>query len=385
MRILLVSPQSPFGEASGSRQRTRLYYDTLSQLAPTDVLVIAHEGPNATESADPANVYRITSARGPAGWNPYAPDTELTRRIEAMLPQPLERYRLVAGRYLWSLCQLALPKGVPTLVDLDDFRYRFGHRPWRQPRLLPQIARRRLKEWIAHRQLQRFDGLVFVNPHDHADAAIARSIICPNVAPQAPGTAPAPALTEPPGLLFVGSMWYGPNRDGIEWFLQSVWPQVRRTVPSARLAIVGAAPPRQRALWQQHEGVSAPGFVDDLGAAYAACTAAIIPVWYGGGSNIKLLEALAYGKPCIASTFTHQPFRDDLHDGEHLLVAQDADAFVSRCVALLTESQATTMGAAGRHAVQRAYTPEVFSARLRALVQQLAPALFDGSAGEVSA
>lgn len=385
-RILLVSPQSPFGETSGSRQRTLLYYDTLSHLAPTDVLVIEQGSVTDTPLApQDASVYTVASTRSGTSLNHYAPDPALTRRAESLLPQPLSRYSLIAGRYLWSLCQLDLPRNIPTIVDLDDFSYRFDNGLLRQPQMLVEFAKRRLKEWAARQQLKRFDGLVFVTPRDQKSSENKYSTVCPNVFPSSAldltSVQQAPCAAR--SLLFVGSMWYGPNRDGIEWFLNKVWPLVSRAVPGARFDIVGAAPPAQRLQWERMPSVSAPGFVENLNQAYSECTAVVIPVWYGGGSNIKLLEALAQGKPCVASKFTHQAFKHDLTNGKHLFVAENAHDFAAKCIdILLNKVDVDPVARFGRTAVTTRYSAAVFSSALTSLIHQVAPGAFSHQSTE---
>ena len=375
-RILLVTPQSPFGEASGSRQRTRLFYDALSRLATTDVLVV-EQGEQGTAPAPAEHVFHVTSHRK-VSLRPYGPDPLLTAVANSVLPQPIDAYTLVVGRYLWSLCQLGLPKNVPSIVDLDDFSYRYAASGIGQPRqLLPRI-KRRLKELVSRRALRRFHGSTFVTERDQPSRLFGRSVVCPNIAPAPPAPTQNPTQQKgtPESLLFVGSMWYGPNRDGIEWFLASVWPQVQHALPRASLRIIGAAPAHERARWSKLTGVSAPGFVDDLAQAYASVDAVIVPVWYGGGSNIKLLEALAHTKPCIASSFTHRAFDRHLHDNEHLLVANDADDFVKHCItALRNPNDLLPMAQRGAACVHDHFNAGIFAQRLHELAACVAPAL----------
>lgn len=373
-RILLVAPHSPFGECSGARQRTALFYETLAALAPTDVLVVTQtDHPEARADGDHANVFHVGSTRRGMVRSPYAADPALSALVDALLPVPLAQYDLVVGRYLWSLCQLAIPPTVRTIADLDDFRYRFDRQAMAgQPRNWLLLAQRRVKEYLARRQLSRFDGLVFASPLDRAEVRNRPSVLGPNVYPDAVA---ASAPGRPPGepsFLFVGSMWYGPNRDGIEWFLQRAWPGILTTHPQARLLIVGAAPESQRQGWERVRGVSAPGFVDDLARAYADAAVVVVPVHYGGGTNIKVLEALAMGKPCVASTFSHRPFGGVLEHGRDLLVARDPAEFVAHCTALLAApGYAESLAMAGQASVRDQFSKERFRAGLLSFVQEV--------------
>ena len=373
-RFLLVAPQSPFGEASGAQQRTRLFYDALCQHGPTDVLVISRDPDDVEVQRDPEheNVVLVRSMRGNLTSSPYRPDPELTQRAARLLPVSLNSYRLVVGRHLWYLCQLDLRRSQRTIVDLDDFSYRFSRHALSSPSVWRMVLQRRLQEFLARRQLARFDGFVFVSERDRAVVPERVSAVCPNVTVANPSMSLVPGAGDVRSLLFVGSMWYRPNCDGINWFLRHVWPSIRREVADARLTIVGAAGPSRRAEWEQFDGVSAPGFVDDLAEAYAAATGVIVPIQYGGGTNIKLLEGLVHGKACVSSAFAHAPFRQWLQEGTHLMVAGNAAAFARRCVDVLEQpTLEARLGRDGRAQVLQSFSADRFRSEFDALLSRM--------------
>ena len=367
--ILFVTPLDPARTDSGGVQRTHLWLASLRRLGAVDVL---HLAPDAPETSHPP-YFALPVGPSRLPWKRYAPNPALTRRAEALLARPLSSYRLIVGRYALPLSMLALPPGVPIAVDLDDHRYRHG-RPWTQePGSVPRRLRKALAHWLERRAVANHDHAFVVNV---ADLPLVRARACsllPNVsqAPVAPATAPSTA----PGLLFVGALWYPPNRDGVDWFLRAVWPAVRRAVPAAALTLAGAAPVRVRRAWERRPGVSAPGFVADLAQAYAAATAVVVPIHAGGGSNIKVLEALAHRRPCIVSGFAAAGFGAALRDGAHLLKADDARAFADRTIAVLRKPAAYAgMAVAGAEQVGKHFSPDAFTQRVvRTLAPLLAP------------
>jgi glycosyltransferase involved in cell wall biosynthesis len=179
--------------------------------------------------------------------------------------------------------------------------------------------------------------------------------------------------------LFVGSLWYGPNAQGIEWLLKDVWPSVVLQVPSATLSLVGAAPSKVREMWQSHLGVFAPGYVDDIGQAYANADLVVVPVLCGAGSNIKVLEALAHNRPCLITQFCYGAFENDLVADTDVLVAKDAKDFIKKMVECLRDPVASAALAAHGHATvlttfnESAFQATVRSAVGRALKQALQP------------
>jgi len=195
---------------------------------------------------------------------------------------------------------------VHSVVDLDDWGYHYG------PGVLALAAqfKSQYAAWLAKRQLKRFDAYFFVNRRDQAQHRELKSALLPNT-PYTPPAQPFPQ-TNSPVLLFVGSLWYAPNREGIDRFLTRCWPAIKSAHPEARLLLVGAAPPAVRQAWEQYPDVSAPGFVDDLGEAYRNAAFTIAPIYSGGGTNIKILESLAYGRACITTLHSAEAFKEDL-------------------------------------------------------------------------
>ena len=122
---------------------------------------------------------------------------------------------------------------------------------------------------------------------------------------------------------------YEPNRDGLRFLLEEVLPRVWDELPDAR---AGA---RRAPAWSSRSPhdprVEALGFVDDLRAPTRARACAVVPLLRGGGTPLKLVEALAYGLPVVATPRAVAGL--DVRDGEHCLLADGADAFAAALVA----------------------------------------------------
>jgi polysaccharide biosynthesis protein PslH len=107
-------------------------------------------------------------------------------------------------------------------------------------------------------------------------------------------------------LVFVGSLGYPPNADGMLWFIDEIWPAIRAANPGARLRIAGSGAPRALRALGHRRGIELLGFVDDLDALYAGATLAVAPLLAGGGTRIKLLEAAAHQVPIVATPLAAQ-------------------------------------------------------------------------------
>jgi glycosyltransferase involved in cell wall biosynthesis len=172
-------------------------------------------------------------------------------------------------------------------------------------------------------------------------------------------------------LLFVGNLSYAPNQDAAIWLCRELLPRlrVRRRV---RVRIVGGgAGPSVRAL-APLPGVEIVGPVDDLAPEYKAAGVVVVPIRAGGGTRIKLIEALAYGKPVVSTSIGATGIAVD--DGHHLVIADDAAEFAQACLGLLGDpAEARSLGARGRKLVRERYASDVVGARLVSLFRELYP------------
>lgn len=102
-------------------------------------------------------------------------------------------------------------------------------------------------------------------------------------------------------FLFIGRLDWPPNRDGLEWLLKEVWPTVISNRPEAVLKIVGSGNKDWLKNYQQLKGVEIVGFVDSIRDAYQDCHFTIVPISYGSGTRIKVLESFALGRRLIST------------------------------------------------------------------------------------
>lgn len=371
-RILFVTPVSPFSCASGAEQRSALMLSALSSMGQVDVLQLRQDEFNQV-STDDQNDQRSVLAlvKGPAlAFSRYQPKAALTHDIELALGCKMSDYQLILGRYVWPVCQLAIPKTVPVIADLDDFRFRYSaESPWSWG-LSKERSVKAFTHRLARRQLKRFDGAFIVSAQDRHETTHLPSAFLPNV----PFSTRADQTPVPnsKNILFVGSLWYQPNADGVDWFLQHVWPQVRALEPEATLTLAGAASPSTRARWETQPGVSAPGFVDDLADTYQHANLVVVPIQSGGGTNIKVLEAMAHARPCLVSSFVAKAFDGLLTGDKEMLVARNAKEFSAKAVdALSVQAGLQRVADAGHLAIGQYFTHNLFSSRVTDFAQRI--------------
>ncbi len=137
-----------------------------------------------------------------------------------------------------------------------------------------------------------------------------------------------------PALIFVGNLGYQPNCDGLLWFLGDVWPGLRDVVPGVTFMVAGSNPGQQLRRLCQQDGVELIVSPQDLAPLYRLADAAIVPLRFGSGSRIKILEAGAHGVPVI-STFAGAEGLNLQPDAHAFVSDETADAFVNSCLECL--------------------------------------------------
>jgi glycosyltransferase involved in cell wall biosynthesis len=224
--------------------------------------------------------------------------------------------------------------------------------------------------------MQRFDAVWFANPADQKALGVRKGRVLPNIPFPQKGlsTEPIPPADDSnKTLLTVGTLSYQPNKDGIDLFLKESWPVILNQAPDARFLIVGSGlSEKQRGLWQKHHNVEVRGFVDDLSKAYESCAFAVAPIFWGAGTNIKVLESLAYGRTSVITRFAHRGFEDTLKHMESLVVANDTKDLAESCLRLLREpGLRNRLAISGHQKIRQSYSFEYFCQIVRATLDNV--------------
>ncbi len=139
----------------------------------------------------------------------------------------------------------------------------------------------------------------------------------------------------PPSLLLIGSMSYTPCVDAALYLCNQILPHIKRALGQVQVWIVGVNPaPEVQAL--ADENVHVTGRVEDVVPFYQQCTISVIPLRAGGGTRLKILEAMAFGRPVVSTTIGCEGL--DVHDGKHLFIADTPETFAARTVQLIKDA-----------------------------------------------
>ncbi len=173
-------------------------------------------------------------------------------------------------------------------------------------------------------------------------------------------------------MLFVGSLDWRPNQDAVGVLLDHLYPAVRRKLADARLVIVGRNPPAHLAARiAAMDGVELAADVPDVRPYLATCSVVTVPLRIGGGSRLKILEALAADVPVVSTTVGAEGLQ--LEPGRDLMIADDVESQAEALVALLRDpSRAAELAASGRSAARNHYDWSSIAASLEKVWRQVA-------------
>ncbi len=173
-----------------------------------------------------------------------------------------------------------------------------------------------------------------------------------------------------PHLVFTGKMDFRPNVDGVLWFARHVWPQLHAALPNLNCWIVGKNPHDRLHVLQKQAGITVTGAVPDIQPYIAHADLYIAPLLAGGGTRLKLLEAMAMARPIVATRLAADGL--PVADSEQLALADTPTEFAARCLALLHDrAAAVELGRRGRKFVELRYNWQHIVPRLEELYQRL--------------
>lgn len=282
---------------------------------------------------------------------------QATRMAEALDPGGQGRVIAdgpTAAAALWRLTQQR-----PVIYNAYNLESSFRHEL--QSPGLGKIGERRTLRSFERRLLARASESWMVSEADMRGSRElcpkARLRYAPNVVDTA-AIAPVHPLTSEPRAIFVASFDYPPNRNGLKFLLEDVFPRVWAELPEARLAVVGAGLTQPASADPRVETL---GFVDDLRATYATARCAVVPLLQSGGTPLKLIEALAHGLPVVATQRAAAGLA--VRDRESCLLAEGGGAFADALVRVLRDG-APDIARRGRLLAEEHYSIEALSALL---------------------
>lgn len=274
------------------------------------------------------------------------------------------------------LCAFRFPSGPRLILDEHNVEYEVFERMHESERSLPRRSFNRL-EYVRFRRFEQrwwrhIDGCAVTSEREErivrAHAPATPTAVVPNGVDLDYFRPPA-VEAETKTAVFNGVLDYRPNLDAAHYLTDEIWPRVRARFPGALLSIVGRGEPEEiRRLCRP--GVYVTGEVPDVRPHLAKAAVVVVPIRMGGGTRLKVVEGLAMGKAMVSTSLGCEGV--NVGDGEHLLVADTAEAFANAVVRLFEDRTLRgALGSAGRARMEEEYSWDLAGARLEELYRRV--------------
>ena len=388
-RILCVLRIPPAAKGHGGSQRAWHLVEALTQRGRVDVLLVHRPEDRDLESIslEPlrAIVDSVTVVAVPAWgsikhrlrWLPWrvarwidplvlgsaeAPRLGNKALLAIAAALPARRYDLVfAGRLpAAAIVDALVARGLLTtacrIVDLDDVLSFFKRRQLatRSGSTVDRLLQR-IDLWQVERaeaQVAAWDG---VSVCSDADVASLRRTYPHGRFHKVPNVIDRPLLPPPPAharVLFVGNLAFPPNEHGLRRFVAEAWPLILAARPDALLDVVGLRPSASLRGVLSARGIVLHADVPEVEPFYRTAALVICPIFFGGGTRIKLLEAMAHGRAVVSTTIGAEGL--ELEPGRHALIADTMPDFATAVLRLLRDPALAAMMAGDARALQQA-------------------------------
>jgi glycosyltransferase involved in cell wall biosynthesis len=188
--------------------------------------------------------------------------------------------------------------------------------------------------------LRRFPHVIAVSGHDREQMLKMNRGVQITVVPTGVDTQRDPvaehAAADPPRIVFTGSMDWEPNIDAVIYFCREIFPQVQAVFPSAIFQIVGRNP-HGKVKRLASESVQVTGTVASVADYLRDASIVIVPLRIGGGTRLKIFEAMAMGKALVSTSIGAEGL--DVQSGRDLLLADDPKTFAEAILLLLRNGE----------------------------------------------
>ncbi len=385
MNILFVTPIDPYKNKSGAEQRTRLLWESLTRYGKVFSFFYDWNSPpngEMTEGDHPFFRFCPQFKKNSIGYKAnclpkYVTGVLLNIGNFTVFPNPsivfnCTHFDIVVSRYINPLFLYKFWDLAPVVIDIDDApmqvfettqspHLRF---PFRQlGRLLIRwktnsVFKKSRGGWLSNKEQTGFCGS---NYH-----------YLPNI-PNRPSVFYIENYENRKNLFTVSSMRYSPNREGINRFLNEIWPVFHAKHPEVKYYLVGCnAFEEDIKVWKNTEGVDYLGFVDNLELLYQGILATVVPVYSGGGTCIKTLESMAFSRTCLSSEFGARGLPEDvISDKKGVIIYKSADDFIESYETILNRDYRERIEKLGSEVINQHYSKEAFHKSIDKLISSL--------------
>lgn len=266
------------------------------------------------------------------------------------------------------------PPKLLTLHNIDSIRNERLLRTmkWGGEKVYLYINQLRFRSW-ERASIRRYECIVTMSEKDRSDiaalAADSEVVVVPNGV-DTDTLKPLSNVTTSGTLLFVASMDSESNHDGAIYFLKEIFPLVKSRYPKASVWMVGRRPRQELLDFHNGDDIIVTGGVPDVTEFYGRAVVAVVPLRSGGGTRLKILEAMAYGVPVVSTSIGTEGLH--VENRTHLLIADEPSAFADALGCLFDDAElCSTLVSSARRLVEEEYDWHVVASRQDRIYQRL--------------
>ena len=195
---------------------------------------------------------------------------------------------------------------------------------------------------------------------------------------------PSDLPVEPDTLVYAGSMSWYPNAEAMLYFAREIWPRLKADVPSIKMNLIGSHAPQELVHFSKKDAnFRLHGFVDDVRPYILNTAVYIVPITVGGGTRLKILDAMAMGKAIVSTSIGCEGIKTT--DGENIMIADDPDEFCRKIQLLFSdENLRKRLGAKARLTAEEHYSWKKIAPRLDDIYRYLGERYKTGSNARTS-
>ncbi len=399
MRILLLTPQRPYPPHQGTTLRNFNLVKELAKRHSVSVLTFLEPDQDPDDPGPLADLCEwieaipvpqrstglrlrqmLTTTRPDMSWRLWSP--ELDRRLAERLSREqfdvVEIEGIEMAPYLPTI-KRAQPR--PLIVyDGHNAEWILQQRAFQADIKNPRRWAAAAYSWVQWHRLRRYEAQL-LQQVDHTVAMSAPDkVALRDVAPNAPITVVPNGVdldaylhyrgpTIKHDLVFIGKMDFRPNIDAVLWFAREVLPLIQARRPQTTFAVVGQRPHPRLDTLRDDPTITITGYVDEVHPYIAGATVYIIPLRVGGGTRLKVLEAMAMQKPIVSTTVGAEGF--PVVNGKELVLADDPAAFAHAVLKLLeSPTLRAKLALAGQTFARASYGWDMLVPQLERIYQQ---------------
>ncbi len=360
-KIAVFTPYLPYPPDTGGKIRSYHLLRALTKRFEVDLYTVYYSNPPPQTAVEALQEYcrKVSLFQLKKSWR----TRDRIRRVLISLPRAAQHFHTprslqkaqkhIRGRgydllVADEMCMTPYAELAPELpkiiirhkVDYAHYKEVARARPWGLEKILDYVEAMKLRRY-SEAKMPLYQAFLACSEQDAAliqrDAPNVPALVIPNGVDLRKFVPSDKSNIRDTTLLYVGSMYYYPNIDAVEFFFESIFSKIQQSVSNLNVQIVGHNPPPAIQQLDGRDNVEVTGSVPDVRPYYQEADVFIVPLRLGGGTRLKIVEAMAMQTPVVSTTVGAEGL--DISPGKNILIADEPAAFSEAILRLLSDSE----------------------------------------------